>query len=66
MPSLSHNHTASGSYHDQAFAHLRELGLKEKAIKTGTQDLGRGVRRLLDEPFRSAKRGREKEGAVQV
>ena len=63
ISSLSKLYTAKGHYHEEAFAHLRDLHLKEKAIESGAQTLGAGVRRHLNEPFRSAVHAQKKGGA---
>lgn len=63
VSSLSKLYTAKGHYHEKAFAHLRDLRLKEKAIESGAQKLGAGVRRLLNEPFRKAIHAQKKGAA---
>lgn len=50
--SLDTKFTETGPYHDEAFAHLRQLGFGELAEKTKANELGRWVRDLLRQPFR--------------
>ena len=61
--SLSKLHTAKGHYHEEAFAHLRRLRLKEKVVESGAQQLGAGVRRLFNELFKSAMRAQRRDAA---
>jgi hypothetical protein len=46
--------TATGPYHDEAFEHLRELGLREKAAESGANQLAQNIRDLLINPFKEA------------
>lgn len=48
--------TASGASHDDAFAHLQKLGLKEAALKSGADRLGADAREVLIQPFRRVAR----------
>jgi hypothetical protein len=58
LSSLSNRFTRKGEYHDQAFAHLRQLQLKQEAVKSGADELGSNLRRLLIQPFKDASVGR--------
>lgn len=42
----------SGPYHDDAFAHLQKLGLKEEAIGSGADRLNTDTRAVLIQPFK--------------
>ena len=52
--SISHDHTSKGRYHEEAYMYLRQLGLTEKAIESGAEELGVGVCGLLNKPFKDA------------
>lgn len=58
VDSLSEKFTASGDYHDEAFAHLRQLGLKEMAAESGANELGRRLRLRFIQPFSEANAAR--------
>ena len=60
VSSLSKLYTAKGQYHEEAFIHLDNLCLKEKAIESGAHSLGAGVRHLLNQPFKGAVHAQKK------
>ena len=62
--SVSKKHTATGRPHEEAFAHLRQLGLKEKVFRSDAQCLGVEVRKLLNQPFKTALRA-QRNGTTQ-
>lgn len=52
--SLLNKCTFTGDYHNDGFAHLKTLGLREKAVESGANTLGLAIRALLCRPFRDA------------
>lgn len=51
---VSKDFSGTGNNHDGAFAHLTQLGLAEKTAESGANELGKGIRQLLSQPFRDA------------
>ncbi|KAI4239786.1 MAG: hypothetical protein LQ349_000094 [Xanthoria aureola] len=50
---MTYKFTSSGDPHDEAFDHLRSLGLAAAAKESGADELARNIRQLLITPFES-------------
>ena len=57
IPSIKSKFTRKGNYHDEAIHHLKSLGLKEEAERSGAAELGQNICEALIAPFLEAQRG---------